>query len=102
MTWNRRIPFTRVELLGGFRVMPAATVSTSVELLDPACVRDVFVEGIGAVTRIGKDCIRFTLYATRDRGDGEVDRIVVAQIVWPASLIAAANLQVRMFLETGL
>jgi hypothetical protein len=70
------------------------------ELLDPACVPDTFVEGVAAITKIGGDCIRFTLYATRDR-DGVIEKIVVAQIIWPASLLPFVNSQVRAFVETG-
>lgn len=57
---------------------------------DPACVADIFCEGICAVTKLGDDCLRFTVFATRDRGDGEVERIVVAQLIWTKGALKIA------------
>lgn len=52
-------------------------------LIDPDRVPDTFAEGFASIERIGKDCLRFTLYTTRNLGDGDIDRIVVARIVAP-------------------
>lgn len=52
-------------------------------LIDPDRVPDVFAEGLASIERIGAACLRLTLYAKRDLGDGDVDRIVVARIVGP-------------------
>lgn len=71
------------------------------ELIDPACVPDTFVEGIGQIAKTNGGNLRFTLYATRVRGEGDIERVVVAQIVWPAALIEGALAQCRAFVETG-
>jgi len=76
-------------------------VPAQMELMDPACVPDVFVEGIAEVQRIAGDCIRVTLYATRIGSDGMVERIVVARIVWPATVALMINAQCRSYLQTG-
>lgn len=68
--------------------------------MDPACVPDTFVEGIGAITKIAGGAVRFTLFATRHR-NGDTERIVVAQIVWPGGLVEAALHQCQAFIETG-
>ena len=54
-------------------------------LIDPDRVPDVFTEGIALIELAGTACLRFTFYATRDMGDGDIDRIVVARIVAPGS-----------------
>jgi hypothetical protein len=65
---------------------------------DPLCVSDVFVEGVAELKTLANNCVRCTLYATRE--DGE--RIVVARLVWPAMQIAVmANNQARLFYESG-
>jgi hypothetical protein len=53
------------------------------ELIDPTCVADTFVEGIGEIERIGANCIRITLFASRSIGQGIRERIVVARLVLP-------------------
>jgi hypothetical protein len=44
------------------------------ELVDPACVPDTFCEGIGYISKTG-DVVRITMFATRDLGDGDVERL---------------------------
>lgn len=53
------------------------------ELIDPACVADTFVEGLGAIEHVGASCVRVTLYAARGIGGGARERIVVARLVLP-------------------
>lgn len=72
-----------------------ATKIELMELSDPLCVPDTFVEGIGVITRVG-GCIRYTLWATRDN-----EKIVVARIVWPAEDAAQANKAARAYFENG-
>lgn len=81
-------------------VVPAR-VPIEMELVDPACVPDVFVEGIADIQRIAGDCLRVTLYSTRIGADGLLEQIVVARVVWPVAVAAAVNAQCRAFLETG-
>jgi hypothetical protein len=52
-------------------------------LSDPAQVQDTFAEGFASIENIGTACVRFTLYVTRDLGEGEIDRLVVARIIVP-------------------
>jgi len=54
-------------------------------LIDPDRVPDTFAEGFASIEKIGDACVRFTLYATRDLGDGDIDRLVVARIIAPTS-----------------
>ena len=67
------------------------------DISDSLCEPDIFVEGIASIDRIAGDCTRMTLYATRERGE----RVVVARIVWPPNLAAAAYEQWRAFVENG-
>src|SRR6185369_17216187 len=55
-------------------------------LTDPTCVPDVFIEGIGLIERVGEN-LRITLYATRNIGDGEVERVVVSRLVAPLGFV---------------
>jgi hypothetical protein len=68
-------------------------VVDGIELVDQSCVQDVFVEGIGRITKIAGNCLRYTFYATRDHGDGDVEYVVVAQLVWPLDLLMIAHEQ---------
>jgi hypothetical protein len=56
-------------------------------LIDPDRVNDTFAEGTASIELIGADCVRFTFYATRNLGEGDVDRQVVARIIAPISAI---------------
>lgn len=60
-----------------------------VPVIDPDRVPDVFAEGLASIERIGAACLRLTFFATRDLGDGDVDRIVVARIVGPGQEVLA-------------
>lgn len=63
-------------------------------LTEPVAVPDVFVEGIGQIVKVPGDCFRFTLYATRDYGDGSpIERIIVAQLIWPREALLLALMQ---------
>jgi hypothetical protein len=68
-------------------------VTDGIELLDPACVPDTFVEGIGRITKLAGNCWRYTFFATRERDNGSVERYVVAQLVWPLDLLQVAHEQ---------
>ena len=69
-------------------------MSTIDHLTEPAAISDIFVEGIGQIAKVSGDCLRFTLYATRDYGDGEVpERIIVAQLIWPKEALRLALAQ---------
>lgn len=68
-------------------------------LIDPDCVADVFAEGFASIEKIGSGCVRFTLYATRDLGDGDIDRLVVARIVAPSSALPTWLAQTSSFAE---
>ena len=50
-------------------------------LIDPDRVNDIFCEGIASIEHAGAHCVRITMFATRNLGDGDIDRIVVARIV---------------------
>ncbi|WP_292963676.1 hypothetical protein [Nitrobacter sp.] len=66
------------------------------ELIDPACVADVFVEGIGEIERIGTNCIRMTMFATRS-SQGRRERIVVARLVLQEATLARSLRQCSAF-----
>ncbi len=68
------------------------------DLIDPDRVNDIFAEGLALLEKIGPDCLRFTLYATRNLGDGDVDRHVVARIIAPISTLQAVMVQTRAVL----
>ncbi|WP_162826789.1 hypothetical protein [Pseudolabrys taiwanensis] len=65
--------------------------------LDPACTADTFCEGIGNITRRG-DNFRVTCVAERER-DGEVERLVVAHLVWSRDDLATAIRQMQAALD---
>ena len=67
-------------------------------LVDPACVQDTFVEGLGEIEFIGEECIRFTLFANRNIGDGERERVVILRLVYPMSVARRINRLTRAFL----
>ncbi|MBN8972946.1 MAG: hypothetical protein J0H51_13125 [Rhizobiales bacterium] len=69
------------------------------DLIDPDRINDTFVEGVALLEKIGKDCVRFTLYATRNLGDGDIDRHVVARIIAPISVLPAAMAQTKAVLS---
>ena len=71
------------------------------DIIDPACVPDVFCEGIAHVAKIGGNCIRFSIFATRDLGGGQTERVIVARMVWSIEALRVANLQNRMVIEGG-
>lgn len=63
-------------------------------LTEPVAIADVFVEGIGQISKVPGDCFRFTLYATRDYGDGvPAERVIVAQLIWPREALRLALAQ---------
>lgn len=76
-------------------------VSTDVEIeiSDPACVADIFVEGVAAIEKIGNECIRYTLYASRRGDDGVMERVVVVRLVYPRTVAMTVNRQSRAFLD---
>jgi hypothetical protein len=59
----------------------------NIELRDPACVPDTFCEGIGNISKVGNN-LRIEIFANRDIGDGEIEHLVVARLVWPRELVA--------------
>lgn len=65
------------------------------DLIDPDRVNDIFTEGIALLEKIGPDCLRFTFYATRNLGDGDIDRHVVARIIAPISVLPVVMVQTR-------
>lgn len=65
------------------------------ELIDPACVADTFIEGLGEIEHIGANCIRITMFASRSIGQGIREHVVVARLVLPAD---AFNVVVRQCL----
>ncbi|MBN8960543.1 MAG: hypothetical protein J0H71_05380 [Rhizobiales bacterium] len=67
------------------------------ELIDPACVADTFVEGIGEIEKVGASCVRVTLYTTRSVGGGARERIVVARLVLPEATFARGLRQCTAF-----
>lgn len=67
-------------------------------LIDPERVPDIFAEGLASIETIGRACVRFTLYATRDMGDGEIDRLVVARIIAPLPVVPIWVAQTSAFL----
>jgi hypothetical protein len=68
------------------------------DVIDPASVQDVFVEGLASVESVGAECIRFTLYATRSDEDGE-NKVVVVRLIYPVSVAERINRQVRSALD---
>lgn len=64
-------------------------------LVDPHNVPDIFTEGIGGIEKIGRDCLRFTYFTTRDLGDGEIERLIVARSVWPQCNVLTAIQQIN-------
>lgn len=70
------------------------------ELMDPACVADVFVEGLGEIERIGSNCIRMTMFATRSISHGRRERIVVARLVLQEAAFVRSLRQCSAF-QTG-
>ena len=75
-------------------LMPNQT--ENIDASAPLCVPDIFVEGIASITRVGR-CVRGELYATR----GGAEKVLVARLVWPASVVGAASEQLRTFIENG-
>lgn len=67
--------------------------------LDPNYVGDTMCEGIAAISRVGRDCLRFTIFANRERADGMSERIVVAQLIWPRDALQVAMYQAQMVLD---
>lgn len=65
---------------------------TTPALIDPDRCNDVFAEGIATIETFG-GCARIVLFATRDMGDGDFDRIVVARIVVPTSILPVVQAQ---------
>jgi hypothetical protein len=49
----------------------------NIDASDPLCVPDTFVEGIASITRVGRNCVRVELYATR----GGDEKVLVARLV---------------------
>ena len=77
-------------------LMPNQT--ENIDASDPLCMPDTFVEeGIASITRVGRNCVRVKLYATR----GGDEKVLVARLVWPASVVGAASEQLRTFIENG-
>jgi hypothetical protein len=68
---------------------------------DPTNVQDTVCEGLIAITKIGRDALRFTIYATRDYGDEMIERRVVAQLVWTREDLQMAIYQAQIVLDGG-
>lgn len=68
------------------------------DLIDPDRINDTFAEGVALLELVAKDCVRFTLYATRNLGGGDIDRHVVARIVAPISILPAIMAQTKAVL----
>lgn len=67
-------------------------------LIDPAYVPDTFIEGIGQIERLAGNCLRITLFASRDLGDGEIERIVVARLVMAVAVTTMNTRRINAFL----
>lgn len=85
-------------LAEGMTVAARVRLNAVPDVLDPASVQDVFVEGLASVESVGCECIRFTLYATRADDVGEA-KIVVVRLVYPKSVAERINRQVRAALD---
>lgn len=73
--------------------------NAGLEIVDPICVSDTFVDGGMRIEAVGKECIRITLLARRRNGDtGGLELQVVSRLVYPRSIIQAINRQCREFL----
>lgn len=68
-------------------------------LIDPERVPDVFAEGFASIEKIGGSCVRFTLYSTRDFGDGQFDRVVVARVVVPTDALSILFRQTKAVVD---
>lgn len=69
------------------------------EIIDPICVSDTFVDGGMRIEAVGKECIRITLLARRRNADtGDLELQVVSRLVYPRSVIQSINRQCRDFL----
>lgn len=67
-------------------------------MIDPDRIDDVFCETLGSVDRIGSSCFRFTFFVTYDLGDGEIDRRIVARLIFPREELAMVHAQVAAVL----
>jgi hypothetical protein len=77
--------------------MTRCWAGSGVQLVDPTCVPDTFVEGIAEVEEHA-EFVRLTLYSSRRNSDGGIEHIVVARLVYPKSVAVAINQQCRAFL----
>lgn len=60
---------------------------TEPDIVDPACVPDTFVEGIGLIEILPGYNMRITWYQTRDLGDGIKERQVAVRLVGSILLV---------------
>jgi hypothetical protein len=84
--------------IGGTIVGSRVRLNAVPEVIDPASVQDIFVEGLASIESVGTECIRFTLYATRADEVGEA-KVVVVRLVYPKSVAERINRQVRAALD---
>lgn len=68
----------------------------NLDVSDPLCTPDTFIEGVASITKAGSSCLRIELYALRD---GE--KVNVARLVCPADVAAIIGEQLRAFSENG-
>lgn len=65
-------------------------------------IQDVFCSGLGAIERIGGDCLRFYLYVSQSSDDGGAqEKILVAKFILPASAVPDAVLQTIAVIGDG-
>jgi hypothetical protein len=62
---------------------------------EAAPVPDVFVSGLGAIEKVGGNCLRFYLYTlqTPDGSDGPQEKVIVAKLIVPVTAIPDAVMQ---------
>ena len=56
-------------------------------VIDPACVSDIFCEGICQIDKVGEN-FRLTMYVARDLGDKYIEHMVVARTIFPREVMA--------------
>lgn len=71
----------------------------AIALIDPACIRDTLCEGVGHISKVAGVGFRVTVFATRDRGDGEIDHLIVAQLVWSLASLKTAVSQMEAAID---
>ena len=65
-------------------------------MIDTGPLPDTFFSGIGRIEKLTGGCFRFMLYAEHVRDDGRRERLPVASVVCPLSIIPNALRQVAL------